>query len=149
VISSSHILHDKMSIQPLPREVIAQIKSSTTITSLDGVVCELLKNSLDASSTKVDITIDYSRGSCVVEDDGIGILPAEFGEDGALGKLYREKPLLNAGLVLTRDRFLEINHPDSTSWWSRSIYCLPVCYVVAHDDISPPSTSFSQHTHHA
>lgn len=92
MISNSHILHDKMSIQPLPREVIAQIKSSTTIISLNGVVCELVKNSLDASSTKVDITVDYSRGSCVVEDDGIGILPTEFGEDGALGKLYREKP---------------------------------------------------------
>lgn len=92
MISNSHILHDKMSIQPLSREVIAQIKSSTTVTSLNGVVCELLKNSLDASATKVDITVDYRRGSCAVEDDGIGILPAEFGEDGALGKLYREKP---------------------------------------------------------
>ncbi len=79
-----------MSIQPLPPEVIAQIKSSTMITSLNGVVCELLKNSLDASSRKVEITVDYSRGSCVLEDDGLGILPSEFGEEGCLGKLYRE-----------------------------------------------------------
>jgi DNA mismatch repair protein MLH3 len=80
-----------MSIQPLPPEVIAQIKSSTTITSLNGVVCELLKNSLDASSTKVDIFVNYSRGSCAIEDDGLGILPSEFHEDGGLGKFYREK----------------------------------------------------------
>jgi DNA mismatch repair protein MLH3 len=78
-----------MSIQPLPSDVVAQIKSSTTITSLNGAVSELLKNSLDAGSTKVDISVDYSRGGCVVEDDGSGILPSEFGEMGGLGKLYR------------------------------------------------------------
>ncbi|KAN0107884.1 hypothetical protein V8E51_007626 [Hyaloscypha variabilis] len=82
-----------MSIRPLPPEVIAQIKSSTTITSLNGVVCELLKNSLDASSRKVEITVDYSRGSCVLEDDGLGILPSEFGEEGGLGKLYHSSKL--------------------------------------------------------
>jgi DNA mismatch repair protein MLH3 len=79
-----------MSIQPLPPEVVAQIKSSTTITSLNGVVCELLKNSLDASSKRVESIVDYGRGGCVVEDDGMGILPSEFGEDGGLGKPYRE-----------------------------------------------------------
>jgi hypothetical protein len=84
-------LSDKMSIQPLPPEVVAQIKSSTTIISLNGVVCELLKNSLDASSKKAEITVDYCRGSCVVEDDGMGILPSEFGEEGGLGKLYRKR----------------------------------------------------------
>lgn len=84
-----------MSIQPLPPDVVAQIKSSTTITSLNGVVCELLKNSLNAGSSKVEITVDYSRGSCVVEDDGVGILPSEFGETGGLGKLYRENDIPN------------------------------------------------------
>jgi len=79
-----------MSIQPLPLDVIAQIKSSTTITSLNGVVIELVKNSLDAESTKIDINVDYGRGGCVVEDDGQGILPTEFSENGGLGKLYRE-----------------------------------------------------------
>lgn len=79
-----------MSIQPLPPDVIAQIKSSTTITSLNGVVYELMKNSLDAGSTKVDINVDYRRGGCIIEDDGLGILPSEFGESGGLGKLYRE-----------------------------------------------------------
>lgn len=79
-----------MSIQPLPPDVIAQIKSSISITSLNGVICELVKNSLDAEASKIDISVDYSRGSCSVEDDGLGILPSEFGVDGHLGKLYRE-----------------------------------------------------------
>ena len=79
-----------MSIRPLSEDVIAQIKSSTTITSLNGVIFELLKNSLDAGSTKVDISVDYSRGGCVVEDDGLGILPSEFWESGGLGRLHRE-----------------------------------------------------------
>ncbi|ESZ89904.1 hypothetical protein SBOR_9716 [Sclerotinia borealis F-4128] len=82
-----------MSIQPLPSDVIAQIKSSSTITSLNGVIFELVKNSLDASSSKIDIVVDYSRGSCTVEDNGLGILPSEFGEDGGLGKLYHSSKL--------------------------------------------------------
>ena len=83
-----------MSIQPLPPAVIAQIKSSTTITNLNSVVTGLLKNSLDAGSKKIDINVDYGRGGCVVEDDGLGILPSEFGENGGLGKLYRKGPAL-------------------------------------------------------
>lgn len=79
-----------MSIQRLPPDVVAQIKSSTTITSLNGVVSELIQNSLDAESGEIDITVDYVRGGCVVEDDGLGILPSEFGKDGGLGRLYRE-----------------------------------------------------------
>jgi DNA mismatch repair protein MLH3 len=91
-----------MSIQALPPEVVAQIKSSTTITSLNGVVCGLLKNSLDACATKVEIAVDYRRGSSMVEDNGVGILPCEFGEDGGLGKLYREDFLNNIkNLLLT------------------------------------------------
>jgi DNA mismatch repair protein MLH3 len=76
------------SILPLPDHVVAQIKSSTTITSLAGVVLELLKNSLDAKATRVDATVDFARGGCIVEDDGLGILPLEFSDDGGLGKLY-------------------------------------------------------------
>jgi DNA mismatch repair protein MLH3 len=78
-----------MSIQKLPPDVIAQIKSSTTITSINGVLCELLKNSLDAGCTKAEITVDYAKGGCVVEDNGFGIAPAEFREEGGLGKLHR------------------------------------------------------------
>lgn len=78
-----------LAIRPLPAEAIAQIKSSIVITSLNDVILELLKNSLDATSHKVEISVDYSRGGCVVNDNGIGIPPSEFYEVGGLGKLHR------------------------------------------------------------
>ncbi|KAJ3951716.1 Vacuolar protein sorting-associated protein 11 [Colletotrichum tropicale] len=77
-----------MSIKPLPEDVIRRIRSSATITSLNAVVCGLVKNSFDAGATRINITVDYSRGNCTVEDDGLGILPIEFREAGGLGKLY-------------------------------------------------------------
>ncbi|KAH6646070.1 hypothetical protein BKA67DRAFT_525807 [Truncatella angustata] len=77
-----------MSIQRLPEDVVAQIKSSTAITSLNEVICGLLKNSLDAGATKLNISVDYAKGNCSVEDNGIGILPAEFTTAGGLGKLH-------------------------------------------------------------
>lgn len=79
-----------MSIQQLPDNVIAQIKSSATITSLSGAVYGLVKNSLDAGATKITVSVDFARGNCFVEDNGTGILPAEFLPSGGLGKLYCE-----------------------------------------------------------
>ena len=76
------------SILPLPDEVVAQIKSSTAIVSLTGVVLGLLSNSLDAKASKVEATVDFARGGCIVEDDGLGIPPVEFREEGGLGKMY-------------------------------------------------------------
>ncbi|KAI8959991.1 hypothetical protein F5Y11DRAFT_331268 [Daldinia sp. FL1419] len=77
-----------MSIQQLPEHVIAQIKSSTTITSLNSVVCGLVQNSLDAEATKITVSIDYVRGNCTIEDNGLGIPPEEFKPTGGLGKLH-------------------------------------------------------------
>ncbi|KAI2615105.1 hypothetical protein GGR54DRAFT_614067 [Hypoxylon sp. NC1633] len=77
-----------MSIQQLPDHVIAQIKSSTTITSLNSVLCGLVKNSLDAQATKITVSVDYVRGNCSVEDNGSGIPPNEFRSAGGLGKLH-------------------------------------------------------------
>lgn len=76
-----------MSIKQLPEEVAAQIKSSVTISSLNSVVFGLAKNSLDADASKLNISVDYRRGNCSVEDDGHGIPPSSFQQDG-LGKLY-------------------------------------------------------------
>lgn len=95
-----------MSIQPLPPEVVAQVKSSTTIVSLNGVIIELLKNALDAGSTRVDITVDYRKGDCVVEDDGLGILPSEFADNGGLGKSYRRCHHRQFVTYLTYDRLV-------------------------------------------
>lgn len=77
-----------MSIKPLPGDVVAQIKSSVTVTSLNSVVIGLIKNSLDAEATKINISVDYSRGNCSIEDNGIGINPSEFKDDGGLGQLH-------------------------------------------------------------
>ncbi|KAJ4357922.1 DNA mismatch repair protein [Didymosphaeria variabile] len=75
-------------ILPLPQEVVAQIKSSTAIVSLTDVVLGLLGNALDAKASKVEATVDFARGGCFVEDNGLGIAPSEFREEGGLGKLY-------------------------------------------------------------
>ncbi|KAL6901323.1 hypothetical protein GGI43DRAFT_374494 [Trichoderma evansii] len=77
-----------MSIRLLPEDVVGKIRSSSTITSLNGVVCGLLKNSLDAGATKINIYVEYERGNCTVEDNGVGIVPGDFSEDGGLGKSY-------------------------------------------------------------
>ncbi|KAL4947364.1 hypothetical protein BDW69DRAFT_190259 [Aspergillus filifer] len=76
------------SIQPLPREVAAKIKSSISITDLNGVILELGKNALDANARNIYVNVDYRRGGCIVEDNGDGIPPAEFQPDGGLGKAH-------------------------------------------------------------
>ncbi|KIW05351.1 uncharacterized protein PV09_03867 [Verruconis gallopava] len=76
------------SLRPLPATVVARIKSSATISSLAGVVLGLLQNSLDAGSTKISVDVDFTRGNCTVEDNGYGIAPSEFAENGGLCKLY-------------------------------------------------------------
>lgn len=82
-----------MSIRPLPKDAVDKIKSSSAITSLNEVVCGLLRNSLDASSTKVNIHLDYVLGNCTVHDNGHGIEPTEFENGGGLGKLHRIAPI--------------------------------------------------------
>ncbi|KAI9793536.1 MAG: DNA mismatch repair protein [Peltula sp. TS41687] len=75
-------------ILPLSDEAIAQITSSSKIISLKDVIIGLLRNALDANACKIDVTVDYRRGGCTVEDDGIGIPPREFHETGGLGKKH-------------------------------------------------------------
>ena len=82
------VAHDAK-IQPLPPDAIAKIKSSTSITHLNNVIVELVKNALDANARSIIVTVDFQRGGCVVEDDGEGILPAEFEPGGGLGKAHR------------------------------------------------------------
>ena len=76
------------SILPLPAEVKAEIGSSSQITSLSDVALELLKNSIDAGARRVNLSLDLSRACCTVEDDGEGIEPNEFCEEGGLAKLH-------------------------------------------------------------
>lgn len=75
-------------ILPLSEDAISRINSSKQITSLSGVVLALLENSLDAEATKIEISVNFGRGSCVVEDNGCGIPATEFLEHGGLGKYH-------------------------------------------------------------
>lgn len=75
-------------IRPLPEEVATQIKSSSTLSSLEHVVVGLFKNALDAGSRRIDISVGFRRGACTVEDDGLGISPEEFLDTGGLGKAF-------------------------------------------------------------
>ena len=81
--------YNRRAILPLPAEVAAQIKSSTSIPSLGSAVIGLISNSLDAGARKIEVNVDFSKASAAVEDDGLGISPKEFKETGGLGKLYR------------------------------------------------------------
>ena len=76
-------------IRPLPSDVAAQIKSSTSIVSLSYAVLGLIKNSLDAEATEIVVNVNFGRGACSIEDDGIGIMPADFAATGGLGKPHR------------------------------------------------------------
>ena len=75
-------------ILPLPPDAVSQIRSSKHITTLQGVAFALLENSLDAGAVKIELCLDFPRGSCSVEDDGEGVLPSEFLEEGGLGRMY-------------------------------------------------------------
>jgi DNA mismatch repair protein MLH3 len=75
-------------ILPLSEDAISRINSSKQITSLSGVILALLENALDADATKIDISVNFGRGSCIVEDNGTGISSLEFSEDGGLGKTH-------------------------------------------------------------
>ncbi|KAE8371555.1 hypothetical protein BDV26DRAFT_275837 [Aspergillus bertholletiae] len=94
-------------IEPLPPEVVTKLKSSTSITHLNGVIVELVKNALDASAHSVSVTVDYQRGGCKVDDDGDGILPLEFQPSGGLGKAHHtSKYYPDAGVYGQKGLFL-------------------------------------------
>ncbi|CAG8181719.1 unnamed protein product [Penicillium nalgiovense] len=93
-------------IRALPSDVIAKVKSSTSIVHLTGVILELVKNSLDANAHTVFVTVDFKRGGCIVEDDGDGIPPAEFEVTGGLGKPHHTSKFNLSGMYGHRGLFL-------------------------------------------
>jgi hypothetical protein len=127
-------------ILPLPTEVIAQIKSSVTITSLTFAILGLVQNSLDAQAKKINIDVDFRRGGCIVEDDGLGILPTEFDENGGLGKLYRRTmAVVFVSNRLTVNRHLKVQNLFNKLWmqWNLSLLLSFTLLVECHIALSP------------
>jgi len=127
-------------ILPLPPDVVAQIKSSAAVVSLVGVVLELLKNSLDAGATRIEATVDFGRGGCSIEDNGRGIVPLEFGEDGGLGKLYCLCSCLRRRCRamfadLSRHIKVLLQRDLSRSPWH--VPCLSLCHVPFDHHVPP------------
>ena len=75
-------------ILPLAADVAAQIRSTSTITSVEDAIVGLFQNSLDAGASRITILVTFRRGGCTVEDDGSGILPVNFSENGRLGETH-------------------------------------------------------------
>ena len=125
-------------ILPLPLEVQAQIKSSITITSLNEVVIELLKNSLDARSQTITVDVDYLRGGCIVEDDGQGIPAAEFAKEGHLGSMHCKWPQWTEE-YLTKYHIRHFQAPDRFQhiWLPWPLPVLPLRAVLAVDYFEP------------
>lgn len=112
-------------IVALPLEVVAQIKSSATITNLAFAILGLVQNSLDARASKITIDVDFKRGGCVVEDNGLGILPTEFDENGGLGKIYRRTCCTrNSTNKLIGIRYLQVQNFRGKLWMQRHLFVL-------------------------
>ena len=60
-------------LQPLPEPVRTRLRSTQLLTSLPQVVSELVRNSLDASASHIDVGVDCQEWECWVKDDGHGI----------------------------------------------------------------------------
>ncbi|RMZ79147.1 hypothetical protein DV738_g3514, partial [Chaetothyriales sp. CBS 135597] len=75
-----------MSILPLPQSVQAQLRSSIQILTLADVVEGLVRNSLDAAATSLEVEVDFSKGFCSVGDNGVGIPANEFRDGGNLAQ---------------------------------------------------------------
>lgn len=76
-------------IRPLPAPVVDQLRASAALGSLTAVVVGLVANALDARAARVNARLDFARGDCTVDDDGLGIEPREFRPAGGLARLHR------------------------------------------------------------
>jgi len=57
----------------LPEHTRSHLRSTQLITSLVALVSELVQNSLDAGSNRIDVSLSVEDWRCSVRDDGCGI----------------------------------------------------------------------------
>ena len=76
-------------ISPIPEDIAAKIKSTVAINSLSDVAIGLLRNSLNANATNVNLRLTLSTGSCCCEDNGVGISKEQFAHNGVFGAASR------------------------------------------------------------
>src|SRR5437016_2244352 len=69
-------------IRALPPAVVSRLRGAVVLPSLAGAVSELLQNSLDAGATQLDLTVNPSRPSIALADNGHGIHPDHVGAVG-------------------------------------------------------------------
>lgn len=77
-------------IRKLPESVALRLRSTLAITTLSDAISQLVQNSLDADARSIKVQANLSRNSCVVEDDGFGILPVDV---SMVGEMYGLSPL--------------------------------------------------------
>lgn len=121
-------------IRPLPSDVAARLKSATAITRLVDVVLELAENALDAGAGGIAVSVDFTRGACTVEDDGVGIPAAEFERSGSLAVRHcvhiHSPPFLAAPLTA---RHLQVEPPTFSLRRRRELPVLPCLPRSGHD----------------
>ena len=66
------------SITAIDKESIHQICSGQVILDLSSALKELIENSIDANSTKIDVTINNYGINCLQDDNGKGINEEDF-----------------------------------------------------------------------
>lgn len=68
-----------MKIKPLPEEVINKISAGEVVERPASVLKELIENSLDANSKKIEVFIEKGGKRLIkVKDDGVGIYPDDM-----------------------------------------------------------------------
>lgn len=77
-------------IRKLPESVALRLRSTLVVTSLSDAVFQLVQNSLDADARNIRVQANLTRNSCVVEDDGVGILPVDV---SMVGQMYGQSPV--------------------------------------------------------
>src|SRR5437588_4608374 len=90
-------------IQQLPASVVTKIAAGEVIERPASVIKELLENSVDAGSTRIDVEIEQGGGELIrIADDGCGIHPDDLElafASHATSKLHSADDLFRIGTL--------------------------------------------------